>query len=44
MMKTITLLAISLLVLVLSFGQIKYHPSEVIVVTLKPANSTFDES
>jgi hypothetical protein len=43
-MKTIAILFTALLMTGLSFGQMKYKPSKVMVVVLGPKNPTFDES
>ncbi len=43
-MKRITILITALLLAGVSFGQMKYKPSKVIVVVLGPKNPTFDES
>ncbi|VAW30588.1 hypothetical protein MNBD_BACTEROID07-1477 [hydrothermal vent metagenome] len=43
-MKTMAILFTALLMVGVSFGQMKYKPSKVIVVVLGPKNPTFDES
>ncbi len=43
-MKTVSIFLVALLLAGVSFGQMKYKPSKVIVVVLGPKNPTFDES